>query len=97
MGTPYYAAPEIFTQTYDEKIDIWSIGTILFILLCGYPPFDGQNTKQVIESIRRADLCFNPDDWASVSIEAVDLIKKLLDPGPLSRISIDEALTHSWF
>lgn len=58
LGTPYYIAPEVLLQSYDEKCDIWSCGIILYILLCGYPPFNGDNDNEIIDSVKKADLIF---------------------------------------
>ena len=58
LGTPYYIAPEILKKKYDEKCDIWSIGVITHILLCGSPPFQGRNDDLIFEQISKGYIAF---------------------------------------
>lgn len=78
MGTPYYIAPEVLNKNYDQKCDIWSIGVIFYILLCGYPPFNGENDEEILEKIKKGNFRFPEEEWGSISDEAKDLIKLML-------------------
>lgn len=59
LGTPFYIAPEVLNEDYDEKCDIWSCGVILYILLCGYPPFWGKNEEEIISKIVQGKVIFD--------------------------------------
>jgi len=96
-GTPYYIAPEVLKKNYNEKCDLWSCGVILYILLCGYPPFNGPNDKAIIEAVIRGKFTLDEPEWDSVSPEAKDLVRKLLTYDLNKRISASDALQHPWF
>lgn len=95
-GTPYYIAPEVLNESYDEKCDIWSCGVILYILLCGYPPFNGENDTDIMKAVRKGAYEFPVEEWATVSKEAKDLISNMLKYDPKSRLSAKDSLVHSW-
>ena len=58
-GTPYYIAPEVIEGNYDESCDMWSAGVILYITLCGYPPFYGKNDNEILENVKKGIYDFN--------------------------------------
>lgn len=74
---------------------MWSVGVILYIMLCGYPPFDGNTEEEIFKAIQTQKYDFNDDVWEQVSDEAKDLISKLLVPEN-ERLSPKEALKHPW-
>jgi calcium-dependent protein kinase len=99
IGTPYYIAPEVIAKQYNEKCDIWSIGVILFILLAGIPPFHGgtlDDDRKIIQSITKGEFTFDEKEWKNVSVEAKDLIKKMLTYDKNKRPSAETCLTHPW-
>ena len=96
-GTPYYIAPEVINEVYDEKCDIWSIGVIFYVLLCGYPPFNGDTDVEIMQNVQRGKFCFPVEEWGVISNEAKDLISKMLTYEPSKRISAKEILLHPWF
>ena len=95
-GTPYYISPEVLAGNYNELCDMWSCGCILYILLCGYPPFGGDDDQEIIENVLKMKFSFDDDAWVGVSAEAKDLIKKLITR-PERRLTAQEALGHKWF
>lgn len=97
VGTPYYVAPEVLKGSYDFKCDVWSMGVILYIMLCGYPPFEGDNNKEIFKRVLQQKLDFDPEDWDAISDEAKELIQAMLQKDPANRISVNECLGHRWF
>ena len=95
IGTIYFMSPEIIKGSYNEKCDIWSLGIMLYYLLCGYPPFVGANESKLIESIVESKLTFPSEDWKNISESAKDLIKKMLS-SEKKRISAKEIMNHKW-
>ncbi|CAN1833541.1 Calcium-dependent protein kinase 24 [Linum perenne] len=96
VGSPYYMAPEVLRRNYGPEIDVWSTGVILYILLCGVPPFWAETEEGIAQAIIRGHLDFSRDPWPKVSKEAKSLVKTMLDQNPYSRLTIQEVLEHPW-
>ena len=97
IGTSYYIAPEVLKERYDEKCDVWSCGVILFILLCGYPPFNGNTNVDIFHAIQNQNPIFGGEEWEDITPEAKDLIKLMLKKNPNERLSAEMCLSHKWF
>ena len=83
LGSPLYMAPEIIKEKpYNNKVDIWSIGVITYILLSGRPPFKGKSKNEIFRSISMGELSFDHQIWDRISPEAKDFIIKALDKNP---------------
>jgi len=120
VGSAEFMAPEVVEAfmddserdlAYDKKCDLWSLGIIMYILLCGYPPFSGNcgarcgwnqgepcNACQelLFHSIQDGHFDFPDTEWRDISFEAKDLISKLLVKDPRKRLSAEQVLEHPW-
>lgn len=118
MGSAEFMAPEVVSlfagsaaAHYDKRCDLWSLGVIAYILLCGYPPFRancgadcgwerGENCRACQEllftSIQEGRYSFPEEEWAAISEEAKDLIRQLLVREASHRLSAERVLQHRW-
>ena len=97
IGTSYYIAPEVLKEKYDEKCDVWSCGIILYILLCGYPPFNGNTNVEIFHAIQNQNPLFAGEEWDDITNEAKELIKLMLRKNPNERWDAEQCLKHKWF
>ena len=97
VGSAYYIAPEVIEGKYDESCDLWSIGVIMYILLTGKPPFDGEEDDDILKAVSIGKYDTSSERYSKLSFQAKDLIKRLLTVDPSQRINSIDALTHPWF
>ena len=97
IGTVFYSAPEMIDKIYNEKCDMWSCGVILYILLCGCPPFSGSSDEEILTKIKEGSFQLKGKIWGEISKEAIDLINQLIVKDINKRLSANDALNHSWF
>jgi len=99
--TPYYVAPEVLgSKKYDLSCDIWSLGVIIYILLCGFPPFFSTQglpmSPGMKKRIRLGQFDFPKPEWSEVSDEAKALIRGCLKTNPQERLTIDQVIETKW-
>ncbi|KAG7019849.1 Calcium-dependent protein kinase 30 [Cucurbita argyrosperma subsp. argyrosperma] len=96
VGSPYYMAPEVLKRNYGPEVDIWSAGVILYILLCGVPPFWAETEQGVALAILRGLLDFKREPWPQVSESAKSLVRQMLEPDPKRRLTAQQVLGNSF-
>lgn len=101
-GTPGYVAPEVldpylpFTKGYGPEVDLWSLGVVLYIMLCGFPPFYDDSTAVLFKQIRKGEFTFPSPYWDEVSEGAKDLVSRMLVVDPTKRFTAHQCLDHHW-
>lgn len=97
-GTLSYVAPEVLIEKpYDQRVDLWSIGIITYLLLCGCLPFDDEHSeKEIARQTIHDPVPYHPSLWKKLSKESRDFVNKLLQKDPDKRMTIKQILEHEW-
>jgi len=84
------------SEPYNEMVDLWSVGVILYILLCGFPPFYNDNQTALLRQIKQGKYSFPDPYWKNISEQAKDLVRGLLTVDPKLRLTCEKTLKHPW-
>lgn len=96
-GTLGYAAPEVLAQRpYGKQADVWSVGVVLYLMLRGRLPFDSKDKAVLVQKTMEANLDLSGEYWSKFTQYAVDFLKKTLVSDPQERLTVEQALEHSW-
>lgn len=96
LGTPMYMAPEILSRNYNEKCDIWSCGVLLYELISGKAPFEGDTRIKILGNVFKGNYNFSDPIWNSISHEAKELIRAMMNMSPQLRPSAEKLLQNKW-
>lgn len=95
-GSSYYLAPEVLKKDYGKECDVWSCGVIMYLMLCGQPPFSGMSDQQIHQKIKKGEYRLHGRLWEPVSEAAKDLIRKMLAMDPKSRLTAEQVFLSHW-
>lgn len=95
-GSAYYVSPQVLNASYDHMGDMWSLGVINYILLCGSPPFEGETDPEIFAKIKTGEYEYDEANWGQISQDAKNLIDGLLTFEPKHRTTADQAMKSTW-
>eukprot|EP00928_Gymnodinium_smaydae_P089028 TRINITY_DN73036_c0_g1_i1.p1 TRINITY_DN73036_c0_g1~~TRINITY_DN73036_c0_g1_i1.p1 ORF type:complete len:610 (-),score=158.17 TRINITY_DN73036_c0_g1_i1:398-2227(-) len=96
VGTCYYVAPEVISGAYRESCDLWSLGSIVYCLLAGHPPFQGRTNGEILARVKRGMYTLDGPEWSQISTKGKEFVQSLLDVNAQTRLKAADGLEHSW-